>query len=429
MNSVVGALIEAWEELKINRGRVILSLIGVGAAVWAMATVIALGSILSKTDEHYRAIWDGLPGTVSVMAHSSTTPDDPYASPGIPQVQVDDNGHPIDEFGQAALRTVELVHSNIWSRKIEVQENIQAPGSVDCDPSDNTCYDTTPKLLGVDDGYFDIFTHTLLYGRLINASDGDLQMNPVVVNESTWQRLGTPAIEAYPRLRLSRSPSTSFTIVGVVKNNFAWDDPTILMPYKTALLSIPPEILSNSQSQQLYVMAPRGLQEQAVTVLEATLGAQLGESWNVYSAYSAERNEGQEQIAQTITLVVGLIGAIVILLGALGLLTVSIVTVRQRIREVGIRRAMGASGKRIFFAVFLESVVATTFAGFIGVVLSIFTIRLAPFDLMNLPVSNPAYPFTAAFLGVLISAGVGALAGIIPASIAVKIKPIDAIRY
>lgn len=429
MTSVIGALIEAWEELKINRGRVILSLIGVGAAVWAMATVIALGSILSSTDEYYQSLWDGRPGTVSVMAHSSTTPDNPYAPPGIPQVEVDENGTVIDEFGEAAQRTVGLIQSNIWSRKIELQEDIQAPGFVTCDPSDVECYDSTPRLLGVDDGYFDIFSHTLLYGRMINASDGELQMNPVVINESTWRLLGTPAIEAYPRLRLSRAPTASFTVVGVLKNNFQWDAPLILMPYKTAVLTIPAEILSNSESQQLYVLAPRGQQDQAVSVLEATLAAQLGTQWDVYGVYSAERNEGQEQVARTITLVVGIIGAIVILLGALGLLTVSIVTVRQRIREVGIRRAVGASGKRIFFSVFLESVVATTFAGLIGVVLSIFTIRLAPFELMDLPVTNPAYPFTAAFLGVLISAGVGALAGIIPASIAVKIKPIDAIRY
>ena len=147
-----------------------------------------------------------------------------------------------------------------------------------------------------------------------------------------------------------------------------------------------------------------------------------------WSGEQSDVGEGQRAI---ITTIVSIIGGIVIMLGAFGLLTVSIVTVRQRIREIGIRRAMGASARRVFFSVFLESVVATTAAGFTGVLLSILTIRLAPNDWLDfpIPISSIPYPMTAALLGVLIAAGVGALAGIIPAAIAVKVKPIDAIRY
>src|SRR5699024_637546 len=99
---------------------------------------------------------------------------------------------------------------------------------------------------------------------------------------------------------------------------------------------------------------------------------------------------------------------------------------------IGIRRAMGASVHRVFISVFMESVVATTVAGVIGVILSIFTIKFLPIEdmfSMPLPPGDVAYPFTAALIGVLIAAGVGALAGIIPASIAVKVTPIDAIRF
>lgn len=429
MNSIIGALIEAWEELKINRGRVILSLIGVGAAVWAMATVLALGSILSSADEYFQAIYDGRKGTVSVVANSSEENQNPYAPPTAPELEFDASGQPIDEFGDAALRTVDLVQSNIWSRKLSFMEPVQAPGTVECDPYSGECFDSYPELIAIDDGYFNIFPGKIIYGRMITSADGTLQMNPVIINESMWQFLGHPSLETYPRFRLAHAPSVSFTVVGVLKNAFAWDSQQVFMPYDTAVAVLPPEIRANVATQQLYVMAPRGQQQQAVEVIQSTMGAQLGDKWQVSSYYSEGRNESQEQMAQTITIVVGLIGAIVILLGALGLLTVSIVTVRQRIREVGIRRAVGASGKRIFFSVFLESVVATTFAGVIGVVLSIFTIRLAPLQMLDIPVTDPAYPFTAAFLGVLISATVGALAGIIPASIAVKIKPIDAIRY
>lgn len=56
MNNILGALTEAWEEVKINRMRVSLSLIGVGAAVWALATTLALGQILVKSTEELFSI-------------------------------------------------------------------------------------------------------------------------------------------------------------------------------------------------------------------------------------------------------------------------------------------------------------------------------------------------------------------------------------
>ncbi|WP_302786502.1 ABC transporter permease, partial [Actinotignum sanguinis] len=139
-----------------------------------------------------------------------------------------------------------------------------------------------------------------------------------------------------------------------------------------------------------------------------------------------------ESTERQVTAIIAAIGGIVILVGALGLLTVSIVTMKQRVREMGIRRAMGASARRIFTSVFLESVVATTAAGFIGVIASIVTIRTAPLARwLDLPfsVDSVGYPVLAAFIGLAISAGVGALCGIIPATMALRIKPIDAIRF
>lgn len=80
---------------------------------------------------------------------------------------------------------------------------------------------------------------------------------------------------------------------------------------------------------------------------------------------------------------------------------------------------------------------ATTVAGFVGVILSVFTIRVVPQLVsasflpgeLGMVAENVAYPMQAALLGVIISAGVGALCGIIPATVAVRMRPIDAIRF
>jgi len=105
--------------------------------------------------------------------------------------------------------------------------------------------------------------------------------------------------------------------------------------------------------------------------------------------------------------------------------------VRHRIREIGVRRSFGATGARVFISVMLESVVATVIAGGIGIVVVILGLRLPIVTetiFMGLQ-EPPAFPMSAAITGLLVSAGVGALAGLVPALVAVRVRPIDAIRY
>lgn len=449
MNNVLSALVEAWEEIRINRNRVILSLIGVGAAVWAMATVLALGLIINSTFEYFGSLYSGRPGTVSVDVgqaqgeqepamdggaeiHTATYPDsdNPFTDNAL---KVGDDGKIIDPFSDAVMRTVEDTKSNIWTRRRAFNAEIQAPNFDECfNPwgPGGSCDTSAPNFLAVDRGYFTIFFKQLVRGRFLSEADGALQMNPVVVNESLWQMLGKPNPQDHPRMRLKQYQDVEMTVVGVIANASTYDNPEVYLPYDTVLASFPPQVVGTDYSTY-YFMAPPGQEKEAGKVVASSLAAYLGPHYEVTHYFNERVNEGAAQQNTIITAVISAIGGIVILLGALGLLTVSIVTIQQRVREIGIRRAMGASARRIFISVFLESVVATTVAGVIGVMLSILTIRMMPPQWLAAPsaVTTSAYPMTAAFLGVLIAAGVGALCGIIPAYYAVRIKPIDAIRY
>ena len=105
---------------------------------------------------------------------------------------------------------------------------------------------------------------------------------------------------------------------------------------------------------------------------------------------------------RTFTMVVSAAGVFMMVLGALGLINVSIVTVRQRIHEIGVRRAFGASSWRIFFSIMLESVVATVVAGIVGIAISILALRFVPLGPIlgiQADVPTPAYPFIAALIG------------------------------
>lgn len=122
----------------------------------------------------------------------------------------------------------------------------------------------------------------------------------------------------------------------------------------------------------------------------------------------------------------------ILLLGALGLLNISFVTVRGRIREIGIRRSFGATAGRVLFGVMMESVVATLAAGAVGVAVAILLLKnpiTTNFIVAQGLQDVPPFPLSAALIGLAASAGVGALAGLLPALVAVRVKPIDAIRY
>lgn len=450
MNSFISALIEAWGEIKINRGRVILSLVGVGVAVWAMATVLAMGGMITSADTYFRTLMGDRPGMITLSADPAVPNEDMMqmgAYPGGPmdpggqeeakQVELvkGPDGRLTDQFGSGALETVNDLQVTHWTRTTNSTPEIHtATWTSKCSQDHPDCWEYQTTLNAVDPAYYDIYALRLIQGRWINDADAMLQMNPVVVSKKLWDYMGNPSPEGYPQILATGKPGLTMTLVGVVDDTSQWANNQIYMHYDGFVASNPVFTGEGSGGmgyRSLQILVPLDQQQQANDVAVATLQARVGDGYNVSSYYSSDDADANLAQQRVITAVISAIGGIVILLGAFGLLTVSIVTVRQRIREIGIRRAMGASARRIFFSVFLESVVATTAAGFVGVIASILTIRFAPLEKMEfpLPADMIPYPMSAALLGVLIAAFVGALAGIIPATIALRVKPIDAIRF
>ena len=116
----------------------------------------------------------------------------------------------------------------------------------------------------------------------------------------------------------------------------------------------------------------------------------------------------------SLKLTVGAIAGLVLLLGALGLVNIALVTVKQRIREIGIRRSFGATAGRVFFAVMMESVVATDVADIVGVIGAVLIVKspfVEDFTSQGQVTDFPAVPVEAAILGLVCATVVGALAG------------------
>lgn len=455
----LGALLEAWHELRINRGRIMLSLVSVAAAVWAMTTVIALGNILTSSQDAVTAQSTGVAGTVTLTAGAGSSDseesgnfgDGGFSGDGSAGTMADSfgsfggegtggngpddlsvinpDGSINDAFSTATHRLVETTHANLWSR-VRMQPATPEQNMDACAPDDYECFSPgTPELIAADPGWFDIYARTIVQGRRLEDADGQRLMNPVVVNDQFYETLGNPALADHPTFRLKETGNTTFTVVGVYKSLGSWDAPSIVTHYDSFLNA---GYEGQVGEPQLLVATPEESAKENQKALHNIFQAELGPSWKVNTSLSEKDTEISQEMNNTITTALGIIGGIVIALGALGLLTVSIVTIGHRVREIGIRRAMGASAGRIFISVFLESIVATTVAGVVGVIASIITVKQLPLDkMLALPLETGAvaYPVTAAVIGVLVATFVGALAGIIPATIAVRVKPIDAIRF
>ncbi|CAN5214560.1 ABC transporter permease [soil metagenome] len=404
MTGIVGAFVEAWAELRIHRTRVLLSLIGVAVAVAALTSVVGLGAITQHaTTENYER-QSGRPATLFVSAYNPTTGANPDA-----------------RTLSLAFETVTERYSVDWTtRSTYTQVPLDFVEGL-------TPVDTTV----VDVDYGTMHRVQLLTGSWFSADDEQRLAPALVVNETVWKRLGSPDLKAHPTVTIEGSGPVTAVIVGVVPDPpYAEDYATMFMLYDSYMSIATPQQVQ-ALFPQFEAWVPTDIAQDLASLIQRDIAGELGEGWQVdvsrqdYLVY-----QGEDPLL-SIKLLVGGVAVLVLLLGALGLVNISLVTVRQRIREIGIRRSFGATAGRVFFAVMMESVVAAAAAGVVGVFIAVVVVKNPTVvDFIAGGITDvPAFPIEAALIGLGAATFVGALAGLLPALVAVRVKVIDAIRY
>lgn len=436
MSVIIGSLIEAWTQLRISKLRVLLSLVGVAASVAAMTFVIALGQVSVIVIQNEMARYSGYPGTVTVQVSPSSGESD-----GADESQATNSDSAGGVTQQASASQAHKVSKsmNDFVKRYKVQ-------------AATTSYETNIRFMFpfgpqrvnttvVSASYNKVVPVSLSQGRWFSQADTKNLATPIVVNKAFAKELGIETLSA-PFTVQSFTPSrTSFTIVGITAEKDSpncYDDENgkqvCTQEYKAYVLRDPFEAsLTDAATAPVPTLSMYVGREQ-VSKMQALAKREFGAQ---FGAKTLQVNSNIDTAAsnssmRTFTMVVSAAGVFMMVLGALGLINVSIVTVRQRIHEIGVRRAFGASSWRIFFSIMLESVVATVVAGIVGIAISILALRFVPLGPIlgiQSDIPTPAYPFSAALIGLAAATGVGALAGIIPAWVAMRIKPIDAIRF
>lgn len=402
LTGIVGAVAEAWAELRVHRGRVLLSLIGVGVAVAALTGVVAAGAIAEQTQREQGERLGGRAATMVISAYSN-------------------DGSAVDpEVLRSAFReAVARYGVDYASEHGYVQQQVRFAGGKQAIQAE-----------AVDIPFAEMHRIKLLEGQWFTAADESRMAPALVVNEIFWDRIGNPDLRTHPTVILSGPEETTAVVVGVIPS-FSYDtEPSMFVLASQVARIQEPDAAAQNGPPQFEVWLPPEVSDQLGARMAGDIGVRVGDGIVVesYRADFAEQNA--ESLAQ-VQLIVGGIAVLVLVLGALGLVNIALVTVRTRIREIGIRRTFGATAGRVFFAVMMESVVATVAAGVVGVMLAILLItNPITQDFISQGVADvPPFPMSAAFLGLAAATAVGALAGLIPALVAVRVKVVDALRY
>jgi putative ABC transport system permease protein len=277
----------------------------------------------------------------------------------------------------------------------------------------------TSSLVGTTPSWLPVRNRTLTSGRFLTAGDTDV----VVLGPDTASELFGGRSAVGQQVTVSGRP---MTVVGVLASTgasttSASDDDVAVVPMDTAasLAGAP-----SSSVSTIYVQAKsEDVLSAAYQEVDALLTNLHGDT--DFSIASQESLlETANATNRTLTVLLGGVAAISLLVGGIGVMNIMLVAVTERIREIGLRKALGATPAAIRRQFLVEAGVLGACGGLLGVVLGVAGAFALP-GLLGQPVSV-SVPAIAAAIGVALAIGIGF--GVYPASRAARLTPIDALR-
>ena len=287
-----------------------------------------------------------------------------------------------------------------------------------------TVYGTTPA-------YYDVQGLQLSMGRFLRSTDVDNVSYVCVLNQEAAVELVGYEDCVGQTLVLGGS---EFTIVGVLEEDE--DSLMSVLTSGTMFAYIPATTLIrlvdsvDSALTQFYVSAPvGGTVDKAEAAIERLLLARFNEDDDAFTlSTSAMLEDAMADITNVMSILLGGIAAISLVVGGIGIMNIMMVTVTERTREIGIRKAIGASRGNILMQFLMEAVVLCMMGCGLGIFLS-----WAILQVVSTVVASTGIVFTldggVVALAVVFCFFIGVIFGLYPANKAAKMKPIDALHY
>lgn len=279
-------------------------------------------------------------------------------------------------------------------------------------------------------------------GRFINGLDIKETNKIIILDNKIAETLfkGEKALGNYVKVG-----ELMFKVVGINTKKERWGTPTAYIPFSTAQAIFNPDKKFNQITFTVDGLETKEENDRFDKSLRSLLGRSL--NFNPEDRQALWVNNSQAEYIETqkifggITLFVSIIGILTLIAGIVGVSNIMLVSVKERTREIGIRKAIGASPLSILKTIILESLIITAIFGYIGMILGVGLTELINFvmeqsangqpvtDEVQMSVfKNPTVNMGYAIFATVVLIIAGIIAGYLPARKAVRIKPIEAMR-
>ena len=394
----------AWASLIANKMRSLLTMLGI---IIGVAAVIALVSIGNGVKQDIEDSISSLGSNLLVVL------------PGAPRT-------PGARSSQGSMKSLKISDYEAIAKL----EGVKAAS-----PMTNGSYvviyqnkNWTTSVAGVNSNFQDVNNWTMTSGRFFSDKNVQNRERVAVVGQTVVKNLFTDEDPVGKEIRVKNIP---FRVIGVLKSKGNGtmgndQDDTVLIPYTTSM----ERVEGIDYLRRVYVVAK---DDEGIDRLQADIENLLRVRHNIKDTNLDDFNiqnmksimETVAQTTGTFTLFLGAVAAISLVVGGIGIMNIMLVSVTERTREIGVRKALGATYSVIVTQFLIEAVVISLIGGFIGIAFGIGASKvIGMVSGMSTVVSVPTIIMSFAF-----SMAIGLIFGIYPARKAAKLNPIDALHY
>lgn len=284
-------------------------------------------------------------------------------------------------------------------------------------------------LMGVSSDYGEISNFTMRAGRFITPGDDDHRREVLVIGPSVAEAMFPNKSEVVGTIvELAGRP---FEIIGILekrKNTFFGENDgnnSVLIPFQTGRKLSPA-----SKEMMLNIQTKSGMLNKGLEQVEAILRTRRALRYNEANDFDLQTANRVIEQFDSITMLFGVfaiaISSVGLMVGGIGVMNIMLVSVTERTREIGVRKAIGARRRDIVRQFLFEAMTLTFLGGLLGVVLAVLFSLIIRIAIPTLPASIPAW---AVIAGLSVSTAIGLIFGVWPAKKAANLDPIECLRY